>query len=172
MSIERRLSRLGLCVSALLAGACAKGSVPEAAPLPALPVTQAAPPQELPPRPDPDPLAALPPGELVTLTADNVDVRVLLPALAEAAGISMVLDDAVEGRVSVNLREVPARDALRAVLDEAGLGLAGPPAAPLFPPTVFYSVLVNVEGASAALIRAHFGVSSEMAEWIVRARPR
>ena len=117
-----------------------------------------------------DPLAARPPGDPVTLSARNVDVRVLLLALAEAAGISLVLDPAIEGRVTFNFTDVPAIEALRAVLTQAELGLSlGPPEPPIGP-VVFYVVPVDIEKASVDLIRARFRVSPEVAELIVRNR--
>jgi hypothetical protein len=161
---------------ALLAGAC----VPAAAPAPSTP----------------EPMAALPSlaveqtagiarspvnggataqtvdqGPPVTLTAANVDIRALLPVLAEAAGISLVLGPEVTGRVSVNLREVPARLALETVLSEAGLTLAGESTlrAP-WGPTVFYAIPFDLEGASAAEIQRRFGVSREVAELLVAAK--
>jgi hypothetical protein len=110
-------------------------------------------------------------GPPVTLTAANVDIRALLPVLAEAAGISLVVGPEVTGRVSVNLREVPARLALETVLSEAGLTLAGE--SPLTAPwgaTVFYAIPFHLDDASAAEIQRRFGVSREIAEWLVASR--
>ena len=112
-------------------------------------------------------------GRTVTLTAANVDLRVLLPLLAEAAGVSLVLGPEVRGTVSVSLRAVPARAALESVLEEAGLSLAGASrlAAP-WGPTVFYPIPVNVTTASAETIRRRFDVSAELARFVVESRPR
>lgn len=154
-----------------LTGGCARpepAPLPAQAPLPALPAADLRPPTPivLPPS---DP-AALPPGPPVTLTSADVDLRVLLVALAEAAGLSLIVGPEVRGRVSVNLVDVPARDALREILASAGLDLAaGPPRAPLAP-VIFYAVPVDIDEASAELIVARFGVSREAAEWIVRHR--
>lgn len=106
----------------------------------------------------------------ITLTATNADVRELLPVLASAAGVSLVMGSDVRGRVSVSLRDVAAVDALRAVIEEAGLtvGINGIPVP--FSPVVFYQLPVNINTASAATIKARFDVSTETAEWIVRAR--
>jgi hypothetical protein len=111
------------------------------------------------------------PGPPVTLSAANVDIRALLPVLAEAAGVSLVLGPDVTGRVSVNLKGVPARTALEAVLAEAGLSLAGESSlqAP-WGPTVFYAVPIDIDRASAAAIQRRFGVSPEVAEWLVANR--
>jgi hypothetical protein len=111
------------------------------------------------------------PGPPVTLSAANVDIRALLPALAEAAGVSLVLGPDITGRVSVNLKGVPARMALEAVLAEAGLSLAGESSleAP-WGPTVFYAIPFDLEHASAASIQRRFGVSPEVAEWLVANR--
>lgn len=106
----------------------------------------------------------------ITLTATNANVRELLPVLAGAAGISLVMGSDVRGRVSVNLRDVPAMDALRAVIEEAELtvGMNGIPIP--FGPVVFYELPVNINTASAVTIKERFDVSTVVAEWIVRAR--
>ncbi len=106
----------------------------------------------------------------ISLTAKNADVRELLPALASAAGISIVLGPDVSGRVSVNLRNVLAIDALQAVIDEAGLSVGTPIIEVPFGPVVFYQLPVNVNTASAATIKVRFGVSDEVAAWVVAAR--
>src|SRR5205085_6544469 len=105
-----------------------------------------------------------------TLSARDVDVRALLLAIAEQAGLSLVIDPSVTGRTTVNLTAVPAVEALRAVLAVAGLGLASGPPQPPFGATVFYAVPVDLSGASAELIRDRFGVSLEMARFIVANR--
>ena len=159
-----------------LSGACVRQPPPPPAPLsPALPELSA-------PLPDPaavarphpaagaDPLAGRPPGNPITLSARNVDVRVLLLAIAEQAGLSLVIDPQVTGRTNVNFDGVPAIDALRAVLATTGLGLAlGPPEPPVGP-TVFYATPVDIERASPALIAERFRVSPEVARWIVENR--
>jgi hypothetical protein len=123
----------------------------------------------------PSPVRALDPvsnpGPPVTLSAANVDIRALLPVLAEAAGVSLVLGPDITGRVSVNLTGVPARTALEAVLAEAGLSLAGESSlqAP-WGPTVFYAIPFYLDRASAAAIQRRFGVSPQVAEWLVSNR--
>lgn len=119
-----------------------------------------------------DPLARLPLGEPVTLSATSVDVPALLVALGESLGISLVVDPEVEGRITVNFQDVPAREALRVVLAQAGLFVAaGPPPVP-WAPVVFYALPTDIETASVETIQARFNVSRAMAEFIVRSRVR
>jgi type II secretory pathway component GspD/PulD (secretin) len=108
-------------------------------------------------------------GEPVTLTANDTDLRALLALLAEAAGVSLVVGPEVTGRVTVRFEEVPARDALEVVVRATGLMLTDP-LRPPWGPTVFYVVPVNVNDADEATIRARFGVSPELARFLVRSR--
>ena len=163
----------GMTLAAL--GGCAPRqpvpAAPAAAPLPELPVAAREPaPLSRGAAPSSDPLASVPAGNPVTLSARNVDVRALLLALAEQAGVSLVIDPTVDARTTVSFTGVPAREALRAVLDAAGLRVAG--AAPSSPvgPTVFYLLPVDIEQASAELIQVRFGVSAEVARLIVENR--
>ncbi len=105
----------------------------------------------------------------VTLTAVGTEIRSLLVVLAEAAGVDLLVDPAVVGRVTVHFQDVPAREALEQVIRGTGYMVARPLTAP-FPPTVFYVVPVNVDEADAATIRARFDVSSELAWYILRSR--
>ena len=106
----------------------------------------------------------------ISLTATNADVRELIPVLAQAAGISLVMTPEVRGRVNVYLRDVTALDALRAVIKEAGLTVGEDEIPQPFAPAVFYLLPVNINTASAPVIKARFAVSDSMANWIVRAR--
>ena len=106
----------------------------------------------------------------ISLTATNADVRELIPVLAQAAGISLVMTPDVRGRVNVYLRDVTALDALRAVIKEAGLTVGEDEIPQPFPSAVFYNLPVNINTASAAVIKARFGVSDPIARWIVQAR--
>jgi type II secretory pathway component GspD/PulD (secretin) len=108
-------------------------------------------------------------GERVTLTAADTDLRALLALLAESAGVSLVLGPEVRGRVTVRFEDVPARDALDEVVRATRLMMVEPLRAP-WGATVFYVVPVNVNEADAALIQARFGVSPELARFLVRAR--
>lgn len=152
----------------ILSAACApalKPLPPVAAELPPLPVEQLSI-TTLPPAPG-EPSSA---GPRVTVTASKeADVRVLLPALAQIAGISLVLDSTVRGAVAVHLQNVPAVEALLAVIDAAGLTIEGEPEKP-WPESVFHHVPVNVNTATAGVIAARFGVSPKLAEFIVRSR--
>lgn len=108
----------------------------------------------------------------VTLTTANADARTLVIWLAQQAGLSLVVSEDVTARVSVNFQDVLAVDALRAVMSEAGLSLLTGGARAAWAPVVFYQLPVNVETASAEVIAARFGVSLEMARFIVESRPR
>lgn len=109
------------------------------------------------------------PEETVSLTAMDADLRVLLPALAEAAGVSLIVPRDLRGAVSLHLVDVPAMEALERVLAAADLSLIEPLASP-WSPARFYVVPVNVNEADAATIMARFGVSAALARFIVRSR--
>lgn len=175
--MRRRVAAFALPLCAAGIAACApRREIPAAIPPPALPELGSPVPVPAPVAPalpgqSADPLAGRPPGNPITLSARNVDVRVLLLAIAEQAGISLVVDPAISGRTTVSFTAVPALDALRAVLSAAGLGLASGPPVPPVGPTVFFALPVDLELASAELIQQRFGVSAEMARWIVANRP-
>lgn len=173
------LRRLTIAVAIALTG-CATSPQPRRvvrtpSDLPPLPVEQVSD-RSLVRQTDPDDvkdfLARVPLGEPVSLRATSVEVPVLLAALGEAAGISLVVDPSIDGRISVNFVDVPAREALRIVLAETGLFIAtGPPETP-YGPVVFYTVPIDIDEASVELIVARFGVSRQVAEFIVRSRVR
>lgn len=106
----------------------------------------------------------------VTLTAERADVRVLIPALAQIAGVSVVMDNSVSGTVAVRFVNVPALEALHSVIDAAGLAIESGIEKP-WSEAVFYQPPVNVNTATSGVIAARFGVSARMAEFIVRSRP-
>ena len=108
----------------------------------------------------------------LTLSASNVDVRELLPAIASAAGVSMVMAPDVRGRVTVHFVNADARDVLRAVIDQAGLTVGPVELIAPFQRPVFLDLPVNVNEASAAAMQARFGISATLADLIVSARPR
>lgn len=119
-----------------------------------------------------DPLSAVVSTKRVSLTASNQDVRTLLLWLAEQAGTSLVISPDVNARVTVAFRDVLVVDAMRALMAEAGLSvLVGPLEAP-WSPVVFYQLPVNVNLASAEVIAARFGVSLELAKFMVQSRPQ
>ena len=117
------------------------------------------------------PQGAPPPADQprVTLSASDADVRVLIPALAQIAGVSVVMDSTVRGTVDVRFENVPAIEALRTVIEFAGMGIEGPPEAP-WAPSLFHHYPVNINVADAAVIRARFNVSRKLADWIVTSR--
>jgi type II secretory pathway component HofQ len=114
-------------------------------------------------------LAALQRGEPITLTAQDTDLRALLAALAEAAEVNLVVSPEVEGRVTVHLQDMPAREALETVIRESG-NMITEPLRPLWGPVVFYVAPGDIDEMTAAEIQAHFGVSEALARFIVRAR--
>lgn len=118
------------------------------------------------------PPAGEPPGAQphVTLTASRADARVLIDALAQIAGVSVVMDSTVGGTVAVRFENLPAIEALYAVIDAAGLAVERGVEKP-WPESVFYQPPVNVNTASAGVISARFGVSGKLADWIVKSRP-
>jgi hypothetical protein len=61
---------------------------------------------------------------------------------------------------------------MRAVVAEAGLSVMHGSLQSPWPPVVFYQLPVNVNQVSAETIVARFGVSAEMAKWIVESRPK
>jgi len=111
-------------------------------------------------------------GSRITLSAANADVRELLPALALAAGVSMAIAPDVRARVTVHFVDVDAREVLQAVIEQAGLTLGPVQLIAPYPKPVFYDLPVNVNAASAATIRARFGVSATLAKLVVAARPQ
>ena len=119
-----------------------------------------------------DPLAAITSTRRISLTSDNADARTLLLWLAQQAGVDLVVSSDVQSRVSVSFRDVLVVDAMRAILAEAGLSiLVGELGAP-WPPVVFHQLPVNIDVANAEAISARFGVSLELAKFIVESRPR
>jgi hypothetical protein len=170
--MTRRLAGPGLPL--LLAAACAPFPAPPPPPirLPPLPVDQVV--VETPPPGDPRLAEPLPDeSPRITFTASNAPLREVLPLIAEAAGVTLVLDPEVTGRVSFHFEDTPALEALRMLAREAGFALteAGVgPRIPFRPRTVFFVPPVNVNTLDARGIQARFGVSRELAEWVVASR--
>jgi len=117
-----------------------------------------------------DPLAGLGATRTVSVHAVDADVRTLLMAVAREAGLNLVVDGDVRARVSVSLDNVPAAEALRAIIESAGLMISAPGAARSVASAVFHQLPVNINTASAATIQARFGTSAEMANFIVESR--
>lgn len=145
-----------------------------ARPLPDIPVYELRPTDSvgvsIVPTPSRDPLASA--TKRVSLTANNADARTLLLWLAQQAGVSLVVAPDVTARVSVTFNNVPAHEAMRAVMAEAGLSLLTSGLQSPWPPVVFHQMPVNVDEISADAIVARFGVSREMARWIIESRPK
>jgi hypothetical protein len=176
----RRTGRPHLCLLvALSMTACrpsASSQAAAAAPLPAIPV------YEIRPTvgssnvvvarvPDADPIAALGATRRVSLNASDAEVRTLLLWLAQEAGVSLVVSPDVTARVSVNFNDIPAGEAMRALLAEAGLSVLSSRLRARWPPVIFHQLPVNINEATVEGILARFGVSAEMAQWIVESRP-
>lgn len=146
------------------------------APLPAIPVYVITPTDSaglvLVHSPGVDPGAPFAAQKRVTLTASNADARTLLLWLAQEAGVSLVVSPDVTARVSVSFNAVPAGDAMRAILAEAKLSVLASGLNTPWPPVVFFQMPMNINEASADAIAARFGVSLEMAKWLVESRNR
>jgi hypothetical protein len=69
--------------------------------------------------------ARAPDGDATVLTIDvvSVDIRALLMAIANEAGVNVVLADGVEGKVTVQLRKVHVDAALTWTAAAGGYGL-------------------------------------------------
>src|SRR5687768_662284 len=126
--------------------------------------------QRSPDAPNPE-VGTPPPAErLVSITAVNADVRPLLIGIAREAGIDLVVTSDVNRRVSINLKDVPATQAIAAIAAAAELTLGLPRQRDL-PAVVYYQLPVDINKESAATIAARFGVSLELARFIVESRP-
>ena len=65
--------------------------------------------------------SSAPPGELLSLNFQDIEVRSVLQVLADFSGVSLVASDAVQGRVTLRLQDVPWEQALDLVLRSKGL---------------------------------------------------
>lgn len=108
-------------------------------------------------------------GERISVRAIDADARALLVGIAREAGINLVVSSDVNRRVSLNLVDVPAIQAINEIAAAANLTIATPEDRTL-PPVVYYQLPVNINSASAETIALRFGVSLELARWIVEAR--
>lgn len=68
-----------------------------------------------------DPPAAPRPAEPIDIDVENAPIRDVLRLIGEVGHLNFVLDDAVQGTVTVSLREVPWDQALAAILASEGL---------------------------------------------------
>jgi hypothetical protein len=142
-----------------------------AQPLPQLPVQSVVTVPVQPVRPR-DALDALPATRLVTVNAVDADVRSLLLLIARQAGVSIVVDPSVSGRVWVSLTDVPVADAMRAVLESAHLTVRSDATSATQAAVVFYQLPINVNTATAPVIANRFGVSDALANFVVESRPK
>ena len=108
-------------------------------------------------------------NERISVRAIDADARALLIGIAAQAGINMVVSADVNRRVSVTLTDVPAIQAIQEIAQAANLTVATPENRAL-PAVVYYQLPVNINTASAETIAKRFGVSDELARWIVEAR--
>ena len=111
-----------------------------------------------------------PAGPLVTLRADDVDVRDVLYAIGAAAGVSVAVSPDVRRRVTAVLHGVPADQAIQAIADVAGLQVQRPIVAG-GTTVVFHQQAVNVNTATPREITERFGVSGAVAGLVVETRP-
>jgi hypothetical protein len=109
-------------------------------------------------------------SKLISVTAVDADARSLLIAIAREAGISMVVSMDVRRSVSVSFKDTPADEALRAIIAQAGLTLVNPPSSRPLPIVVYYQLPVDVNEAPVETISARFGVSADLAKWLVESR--
>ena len=72
----------------------------------------------------PSSVATNPPyvGEKMSLNFQNVEVRTVLQLLADFTGFNLVVSDAVQGSITLNLQDVPWDQALDLVLESKDLG--------------------------------------------------
>jgi hypothetical protein len=137
-------------------------SAEAAAPLPSLPAETIVEQRTEPPR-----VENL--GQRISVRAIDADARSLLIGIAREAGINLVVSSDVNRRVSLNLVDVPAIQAINEIANAASLTVATPENRAL-PAVVYYQLPVNVNTASAETISKRFGVSEELAKWIVESR--
>lgn len=108
-------------------------------------------------------------NQRISVRAIDADARALLIGIANQAGINMVVSSDVNRRVSLTLNDVPAMQAIQEIVIAASLTIATPESRAL-PAVVYYQLPVNVNSASAETIAKRFGVSEELARFIVESR--
>jgi hypothetical protein len=108
-------------------------------------------------------------NQRISVRAIDADARALLIGIANQAGINMVVSSDVNRRVSLTLHDVPAMQAIQEIAIAASLTIATPESRAL-PAVVYYQLPVNVNSASAETIAKRFGVSEELARFIVESR--
>ena len=106
----------------------------------------------------------------VTITADNVDAREVIMAIARVGGLDVVVSSEIRSRVTAHLIDVPADQAIQAIADVNGLGVLRP-AVPGGSTVVFLQPAVDVNRAGAETIARRFGVGKELAKFVVETQP-
>lgn len=106
----------------------------------------------------------------VTVTADNADAREVLVAIARTGGLNVVVSSEIRSRVTAHLVNVPADQAIQAIAEVNGLGVLRP-AAPGSAMVVFFQQPANVNRVGAETVASRFGVSNELAKFVVETQP-
>lgn len=63
-------------------------------------------------------------GEEISLSFQEIETRKVLQIVAEVAGVNMVVSDSVQGKITLQLENVPWDQALNIILRSEGLGMA------------------------------------------------
>lgn len=108
-------------------------------------------------------------GRRISVRAIDADARALLVGIAREAGINLLVSADIAHRVTLTLTDVPAMLAIREIARAANLTIESPQTATQ-PSVVYYQLPVNINEASAETIAVRFGVSLELARWIVASR--
>ena len=116
--------------------------------------------------------SAVPAGKRITLNAVDADARSLILTIAKEADLNIVVSSDVKSRVTIAIKDVPAMEAIESVIEAAGLQLSTTTKSAMLPAVVFYQIPLDVNKASADAIVARFGVSREMADFIVASREK
>ena len=61
-------------------------------------------------------------GERLSINFQNIDIRSALTVIADFTGINFVTSDAVQGEITINLKDVPWDQALDVIMTSKGLG--------------------------------------------------
>jgi hypothetical protein len=103
----------------------------------------------------------------------EMDVRQALAFIAEQGKLSLIVSPKIDKKVRLQLNDVPVSQALKTVLDAAGLTLENLNATPAPERTssvVFYQLPVNIDSLSVDAIMKRFGVGRTAAELMVQQR--
>jgi len=103
----------------------------------------------------------------------EMDVRQALAFIAEQGKLKLIVSPEIDKKVRLQLDNVPASQALKTVLEAAGLTLENLNATPAPARTssvVFYQLPVNIDSLSVEAIMKRFGVGRTAAELMVQQR--